>query len=88
MKGYINSEVVINFLDKFSHNLSKKTVVIMDQASIHTSDRILNKLEEWKSKKLEIFCLPTYSLKHNIIEILWKFIKYEWIEVEDNRKLE
>lgn len=24
IKGYINSEVVINFLDKFSHNLSKK----------------------------------------------------------------
>ena len=30
---------------------------------------------------LEIFWLPTYSPKENLIEILWKFIKYEWIEV-------
>ncbi|MGB3510877.1 MAG: transposase, partial [Microcoleaceae cyanobacterium] len=39
------------------------------------------KLEEWKQKNLEIFWLPTYSPKENLIDILWKFIKYEWIEV-------
>ena len=44
--GVINSEIVINFLDKFSQNLAKLTVVVMDQASIHTSDKILEKLEE------------------------------------------
>jgi transposase len=78
----IDSEVVINFLDKFSQNLSKMTVVIMDQASIHTSDSLLQKLPEWEQKNLKIFWLPTYSPKHNLIEILWKFIKYEWIEIE------
>lgn len=81
-KGKIDSKFVINFLDKFSENLSKTTVVVMDQASIHTSDGFIEKLEEWKSKKLEIFWLPTYSPKQNLIETLWKFIKYEWIEVE------
>ena len=80
--GKVNSQTVINFLDKFSENLSRKTVVIMDQASIHTSNAIIEKLEEWKQKKLEIFWLPTYSPKLNLIEILWKFIKYEWIEVD------
>lgn len=80
--GTTNSEIVIKFLDKFSENLSRKTVVVMDQASIHTSDAMLNKLDEWKHKNLEIFWLPTYSPKQNLIEILWKFIKYEWIEVE------
>ena len=80
--GKIDSEIVIKFLDKFSDNLSKNTVVIMDQASIHTSDALIEKLEEWKQKKLEIFWLPTYSPKLNLIEILWKFIKYEWIEVD------
>ncbi|NEQ88950.1 MAG: IS630 family transposase [Moorea sp. SIO2I5] len=78
----IDSEIVINFLDKFSENLSKLTVVIMDQASIHTSNKILEKLEEWKEKKLDIFWLPTYSPKYNLIEIFWKFIKYEWIEID------
>ncbi len=69
VKGYINSEVVINFLDKFSLNLSKITVFIMDNYSIQTRDCRLNKFEEWKSKQLEIFCLPTYSPKQNIMEI-------------------
>ena len=86
--GVINSEIVINFLDKFSQNLAKVTVVVMDKTSIHTSDKILEKLEEWKEKKLEIFWLPTYSPKHNLIEILGKFIKYEWIEINEMRKLE
>ncbi len=81
-QGTIDSEIVINFLDNYSKDLRKITVVVMDQASIHTSDKILEKLEEWKAKKLEIFWLPTYSPKHNLIEILWKFIKYEWIEID------
>lgn len=80
--GRIDSEDVINFLDRFGENLSKETVVVLDQASIHTSNTFLNKLEEWKKKKLEIFWLPTYSPKLNLIEILWRFIKYEWIEID------
>ena len=37
---------------------------------------------EWKQKKLEIFWLPTYSPQLNLIETLWRFMKYEWIEKE------
>lgn len=79
---YINSNLVINLLDKLSNNLKKKTVIVMDQASIHTSDNLLKNLEKWSAKGLEIFWLPPYSPQLNLIEILWKFIKYEWIEVE------
>lgn len=82
IKQGITSQDVIRFLDKFSNKLARKTVVVLDQASIHTSDEFLNKLEEWKQKNLEIFWLPTYSPKLNLIEILWKFIKYEWIDIE------
>jgi len=80
IESSINSQNIISFLDKFSDDLEQKTVVILDQASIHTSDAIIAKLEEWKQKRLELFWLPTYSPKLNLIEILWKFIKYEWIE--------
>ena len=79
--GTAKSERVIQFLDRFSQDLKKLTVVALDQASIHTSDAMIEKLEEWRQKKLEIFWLPTYSPQLNLIEILWKFIKYEWIEV-------
>jgi transposase len=43
---------------------------------------LLEKLEEWSQKNLRIFWLPTYSPKQNLIEILWKFIKYKWIEID------
>ena len=82
IKQSITSKDVIKFLDKFSNKLAQKTVIILDQASIHTSDEFLDRLKEWKQKKLEIFWLPTYSPKLNLIEILWKFIKYEWIDIE------
>ena len=82
IKQSITSKDVIKFLDKFSNKLAQKTVIILDQASIHTSDEFLDRLKEWKHKKLEIFWLPTYSPKLNLIEILWKFIKYEWIDIE------
>lgn len=78
----INSEIVIKFLDSFSETLKIKTVLFMDQSSIHTSDKFLQKVEEWKKKNLEIFWLPAYSPHLNLIEILWRFMKYEWIEVK------
>lgn len=79
--GTTKSDRVIELLDQFSQDLKQLTVVVLDQASIHTSDALIEKLEEWQKKKLELFWLPTYSPQLNLIEILWKFLKYEWIEV-------
>ena len=39
-------------------------------------------------KGLEIFNLPTYSPELNLIEILWRFMKYEWIEFDAYKSLE
>lgn len=87
-EGKVTSEIVINFLDSFSENLTQKTVVAMDQASLHTSNKMMEKIDEWQEKNLEVFWLPTYSPQLNLIEILWRFIKYEWIEITayENRK--
>lgn len=81
-EGRITSEVVISCLDKFAENLRIKTVVVMDRASFHTSKKISEKIIEWRDKKLEIFWLPSYSPQLNLIEILWRFMKYEWIEID------
>ncbi|MBD2578807.1 IS630 family transposase [Oscillatoria sp. FACHB-1406] len=77
----VETDTLIKFFDRFSQKLLKPTTIALDQASIHTSDKFLRKLPEWKAKNLSFFWLPTYSPKQNLIEILWKFIKYEWIEV-------
>ena len=42
---------------------------------------IQERLEKWKNQQVEIFQLPAYSLQLNLIEILWRFMKYEWMEL-------
>jgi len=83
----INSDVVVACIDDFCKSREElkieiKAVIVMDQASIHTSDQIVyEKQEEWRERGVELFWLPTYSPELNLIEILWRFIKYEWIEI-------
>jgi len=43
---------------------------------------MLDKVDEWQARGITIFTLPSYSLQLNLIEILWRFIKYEWLEIE------
>jgi transposase len=78
----INSDVVIACIDTFFVTVNKPTFIVVDQASIHTSDAIFEKIEEWKERNITIFELPTYSPHLNLIEILWRFIKYEWIPID------
>ncbi|MBT3712908.1 MAG: IS630 family transposase [Anaerolineae bacterium] len=79
VQGYVDSEIVIEFFDEFSLRIEKKTVVIIDNASVHTSHKFKSQLEKWKKKGLHIKYLPTYSPELNLIEILWRFIKYSWL---------
>jgi transposase len=72
---------VIACIDDFCQDLHKKTVIVMDQASIHTSKEFTAKIPEWHAQNIEIFSLPAYAPALNMIEILWRFMKYEWIEL-------
>ncbi len=77
----VDSEIVIACFDRFSEYIDKEklTFVIIDNASIHTSYKFIVKIEEWKEKGLFIIYLPPYSPELNLIEILWRFIKYSWL---------
>ena len=48
-------------VDDFARQSTKPTVIVMDKASIHTSQMIQERLEEWKNQQVEIFQLPPYS---------------------------
>ena len=61
-EGSINSDVVIACIDRCSDRLEMETVLVIDNASIHTSNAFLEKQAEWKAKGLTIFFLPTYYL--------------------------
>ena len=77
----INSDVIAACIDSFFPVVEQPTFIVVDWASIHTSDFIYDRLEEWKERGVHIFELPTYSPELNLIEILWRFIKYEWLEI-------
>ncbi len=74
-----NTDKVISFMDSFVAQTNKKTVVVLDNSPIHKSKKFMNKIQEWKEKDVLIFFLPPYSPELNLIEILWRRIKYNWI---------
>jgi transposase len=76
----VNSAIVVECIDDFCKDITKKTVLVLDNAPIHVSQEFMNRVPCWQEKGLEIFHLPTYAPELNLIEILWRFMKYEWIE--------
>jgi len=74
-----NTDKVISYMDNFVAQTVKKTVVILDNSPIHKSKKFMAKIEEWKEKDVLIFFIPPYSPELNLIEILWRRIKYQWI---------
>ncbi len=79
VRGSVDSAMVIECFNAFSEHLTKPTYVILDNAPQHTSMAFKAKISEWKKKKLFIYYLPPYSPELNLIEILWRFIKYAWL---------
>jgi len=75
----IHTGVVIACFDAFCKTIKKKTVVMLDNASIHTSEEFEDRIPHWKKQGLIIKYLPTYSPELNLIEILWRRIKYDWL---------
>lgn len=75
----VDTSVVVACFEAFSTTLKKKTVVVMDNASVHTSEDFTACLPKWRKKGLYIKYLPPYSPELNLIEILWRHIKYAWL---------
>lgn len=78
-EGSVNTDVVVACFNEFAKIIKKPTYVLVDNASTHTSNFFLAQLDAWKELGLLVIHLSTYSPELNIIEILWRKIKYEWI---------
>lgn len=79
----IDSEFVWQILDELSLKITKQTVVVLDNARVHTAHKIKERLEVWQKRGLYIFYLPPYSPHLNIIERLWKELKARWVAPTD-----
>lgn len=85
--GSATAELVIALINNFAKKVVKKTVIVLDNATVHHSDKFHEKIEDWKALNIDIFYLPTYSPHLNIIETLWRKIKYEWLQPKDYENL-
>jgi len=79
----INSRFVFERLEAFSTELRKPTVIVLDNARIHTSQIIKERIKVWQARGLYLFYLPRYSPHLNIVETLWRKLKYEWLSPSD-----
>lgn len=82
-KGSMTSVAMIAFIDDFAKTRTQRTAIVLDNAPIHKSHEFLAAMERWKEQDLHIFFLPTYSPHLNIIETLWRKMKYEWLKPGD-----
>ncbi len=84
----IDSRFIFDRLERLSTGLKRLTVVVLDNARIHTSRIIKEREQVWRQRGLYLFYLPRYSPHLNIVETLWRKLKYEWLSPLDYQSKE
>lgn len=79
----INAEKVVDFLDRFSFKLNRKTFIVLDNASVHRNENIKRMRPIWEKRGLFLFYIPPYSPHLNIVETLWRIMKGKWLRPQD-----
>jgi transposase len=79
----IDAATLIEFPEKLSFDIKKKTVLILDNASVHKSCSIIERIPFWQQRGLFITYLPPYSPHLNIAETVWRKLRKEWLNPED-----
>ncbi len=79
----ITSQFVLEQVEHFSVGLPKLTVLVLDNAPVHTAQIIQERRAAWEERGLFVLYLPRYSPHLNIVETLWRKLKYEWLAPKD-----
>lgn len=84
----VNSSQVIvafdNFVAKYATEYANSKipcVIVLDNASTHHSAEFKAKIDDWLAQGVCLSYLPPYSPELNLIEILWRKMKYEWLPI-------
>ncbi|WP_299312644.1 IS630 family transposase [uncultured Halomonas sp.] len=77
----VTTETVIEAFDQFVAQKDPDTfaIVVLDNASMHRSKAFRRKIMEWMSHRVHLVYLSAYSPELNLIEILWRQMKYAWL---------
>ena len=85
----VTTDTVVKAFDAFVERYAGKyettkvpCLVVLDNASIHRSRAFKEKLADWQQSGVRVHFLPPYSPELNLIEILWRKVKYEWLPLD------
>ena len=79
----IDSAFIATQLESLSFGLERITVVVLDNAPPHVAKRVQERRPFWQKRGLFVFYLPSYSPHLNIVETLWRHLKYHWLRPQD-----
>ena len=79
IEGKVDTSVIVEAFDQFSKQINKRTSVFLDNSPLHRSQEFICHRAQWVKRGLIIKYLPPYSPELNLIEILWRFVKYHWL---------
>lgn len=80
----VTTETVIEAFDQFvaQKDPDAFAIVVLDNASMHRSKAFKRKILEWMSHRVHLVYLSAYSPELNLIEILWRQVKYHWLPID------
>ena len=85
----VTTDTVVKAFDAFIETYAGKyeetkipCLVVLDNAYIHRSGAFNAKLAIWQQRGVCLHFLPPYSPELNLIEILWRKVKYEWLPLD------
>ena len=78
----ITATFVLESIEALLPTLLGPTALVLDNATVHRSKLVQAKRKEWRRKGLRLLFLPPYCPHLNLIENLWRHIKYRWLAPE------
>ena len=79
LEGSVDADAIIQSFDQLSAHLEQRSYVLIDNAPMHRSKAFIQQIPKWVKQGLIVKYLPSYAPELNLIEILWRFMKYYWL---------
>jgi transposase len=79
VEGKIDTSVIVECVEHFSQQLAKRTYGFLDNAPVHRSQEFVEHSAQWVQRGLIVKYLPAYAPELNLIEVVWRFMKYYWL---------
>lgn len=81
-KGTVYGTTVTEVMDHYSQRITQLTVMIIDNASVHTCKLVADQMDKWNERGLFFYFIPPHSPELNAIERLWKKLKYQILPID------